>query len=228
MTCLPCSSTTMERVKLWPRRPASSYRYHTKRVIPSPPSGCLRRSIRIDEMTGSCTQPPGLLTGGCALTGRSAVNERNRERGGQKGAPDGRTHQARPENALSRHLARSGRCRKPLRILAIKQAAPGSLRPGVSRELGGRTFRDRSLTSPSRTRTCDLAVNSRSLYQLSYRGLFSFLIQHFAVYRRGRTRSAIERPNIAITLGVRRESHAAARASRADVAASASRAVSPR
>ena len=29
--------------------------------------------------------------------------------------------------------------------------------------------------SPGRTRTCDLAVNSRSLYQLSYRGTFLIL-----------------------------------------------------
>jgi hypothetical protein len=31
--------------------------------------------------------------------------------------------------------------------------------------------RSLSLNSPSRARTCDLAVNSRSLYQLSYRGI---------------------------------------------------------
>ena len=32
----------------------------------------------------------------------------------------------------------------------------------------------RRFSSPSRARTCDNAVNSRALYRLSYRGLFSF------------------------------------------------------
>ena len=36
-----------------------------------------------------------------------------------------------------------------------------------------RDGRERLLNSPSRTRTYDLAVNSRSLYQLSYRGSVS-------------------------------------------------------
>lgn len=37
-------------------------------------------------------------------------------------------------------------------------------------------FRGGLKTSPSRARTCDLAVNSRSLYQLSYRGMLKPLI----------------------------------------------------
>ncbi len=36
-------------------------------------------------------------------------------------------------------------------------------------------FRGQKISSPTRTRTLDLAVNSRSLYQLSYRGRGHFL-----------------------------------------------------
>jgi hypothetical protein len=50
-------------------------------------------------------------------------------------------------------------------------------------------------TSPSRARTCDLAVNSRSLYQLSYRGKrnrqynLTIQIPTERLIRRRRTRS---------------------------------------
>jgi len=93
------------------------------------------------------------LTARCALTGRSAVNERNGERGGQKDARNGGTDRERPEIALSGRPARSGCSRKPLPILAIKRATPGALLPGVSRELVGRQTRDRSLISPTASRT---------------------------------------------------------------------------
>lgn len=67
------------------------------------------------------------------LTGRSAVNERNGERGGRKDAPKGRPARERPEKALSHCPDRLGRSRKPLRILALKRPTPGDLWPGVSR-----------------------------------------------------------------------------------------------
>ena len=104
------------------------------------------------------------------LTRRSAVNERNRERGCRNDARDAGPTAARPGDALSGCSARAACGRKPLRMLVIERQAPGSLRAGVLRELVGRRTRDRSLTSPSRTRTYNLAVNSRSLCQLSYRG----------------------------------------------------------
>lgn len=74
-----------------------------------------------------------VLTARCALTGRSAVNERNGERGGRKDGPNGPAARKRLEIALSCASAGSGRSRKPLQILALKQATPGALWPGVSR-----------------------------------------------------------------------------------------------
>ena len=51
-------------------------------------------------------------------------------------------------NVLSGGRGRPTRCRKPLRILAIKRESPGGLWPGGSREPGGRSFRDREGTQP--------------------------------------------------------------------------------
>ncbi len=96
------------------------------------------------------------------LTRRSAVNERIRERWGGKDARDGRPAPRRRGKALSGRLTQSGGTRNPLRILAIKRATPGALWPGISRELVGRSFRDREGSSPKATRTYDTPVNSRS------------------------------------------------------------------
>ena len=56
--------------------------------------------------------------------------------------------------AISRRIRWQGCQSRKRRVTARSR----SLRPSLS------------LNSPSRARTCDLAVNSRSLYQLSYRG----------------------------------------------------------
>jgi hypothetical protein len=93
----------------------------------------------------------GALTDWCALTGGLAVNERIRERGGQKHAPDSGPAREDTGNALSGRQLQLGCSRKPLRTLAIKRATPGALALGVSRELVGRQTRDRSLISPLRT-----------------------------------------------------------------------------
>jgi YD repeat-containing protein len=50
---------------------------------------------------------------------------------------------------------------KPLLILALKQATPGALWPGVSCELDGRQTRDRSLTSPIETLAATLSAAER-------------------------------------------------------------------
>src|SRR5665213_2481773 len=55
-------------------------------------------------------------------------------------------------------------------------------------ELGAPRRRNLGLGSPGRTRTCDKSVNSRLLYQLSYRGI-------------GRRRAAIRRGRGSIKLG---------------------------
>lgn len=67
------------------------------------------------------TRPSRLLTARCALTGWSAVNERNGERRGRKAAPNGPSARERPETALSRRPARFGNIRKPLPILALNR-----------------------------------------------------------------------------------------------------------
>jgi hypothetical protein len=58
---------------------------------------------------------------------------------------------------VSDRVQESGRSRKPLRVPALKQTTPGALWPGVSRELGGRQTRDRSLISPNVTVAATLA-----------------------------------------------------------------------
>ena len=104
------------------------------------------------------------------LTGRSAVDERIRECRARKNVGDASPEPERPESAFSRRWGCHACCRNTLQILAIEQVTPGALCPEVSRELVDRSFRDRTLISPTRTRTLNLAVNSRSLYQLSYGG----------------------------------------------------------
>lgn len=76
---------------------------------------------------------PVALTVRCALTGWSAVNERNGERRGRKAPQKGPTARERPEKALSRRPGRFARICKPLRILALERATQGALALGVSR-----------------------------------------------------------------------------------------------
>jgi hypothetical protein len=73
------------------------------------------------------------------LTGRSAVNERIRERGGEQDAQDGEPTPERPGKPLSDHPSPPIGSRKPLRILTLKRAPLGALCPGflVNRSVAG-------------------------------------------------------------------------------------------
>lgn len=70
-----------------------------------------------------------------------------------------------------RALARWRDRRKPLRELAVNAKRPAAdlSAPGVNSCVG--LARRKTKSSPGRTRTYDKPVNSRLLYQLSYRGM---------------------------------------------------------
>jgi hypothetical protein len=106
------------------------------------------------------SSPTGLRESSGPLSVNCTVGcERENPRAPGPKARNNEPSRERRENALSRRLTRSGGCRDPLPILAIKRATPGALWPGVSRKLVGRQFRDRSLISPIRPRTWNLPVN---------------------------------------------------------------------
>ena len=62
-----------------------------------------------------------------------------------------------------------GRCRKTSPVRNLRNARSSEMRTGGVNHRN-EAARSGPRTSPSRTRTYNLAVNSRSLYQLSYRG----------------------------------------------------------
>jgi hypothetical protein len=112
------------------RRPAATVRYPRSRVTRVALIETVVPTMSAREAPRSIIHP---LTAGCLLTGRSAVNERNGERGGRNAPPNDPAVREQPKIALSRRHARLSRIRKPLRILALKRATPGALWPGVSR-----------------------------------------------------------------------------------------------
>jgi hypothetical protein len=90
------------------------------------------------EIIRGSQEPLGMLAARCTLTGRSAANERIRERGGRIDPWIVAPELERPEQALSHRPARSVHCRKPLQTPALKRPTPHALWPLVSREPDGR------------------------------------------------------------------------------------------
>lgn len=91
------------------------------------------------------------------LTGRSAVNERKREKQGRESSQLGRRARAKATTALRGHsLSRNG-VPKPLQILALERRVLGALMRVLWCELVCRQTRARAATSPNVTLAATLA-----------------------------------------------------------------------
>lgn len=100
------------------------------------------------------------------LTGRSAVNERKREKQGRESSQLGRRARAKATTALRGHsLSRNG-VPKPLQILALERRVLGALMRVLWCELVCRQTRARAATSPNETLTATLSICSGSATRL--------------------------------------------------------------
>lgn len=93
-----------------------------------------------------------------------SVNERKRELSARREPSTAGAGDAALARAFSPPSAESRNARKPLRILAETNEPRKIALPGFSVNSSVASFRDRSLSSPSRTRTYNNPVNSRVLY----------------------------------------------------------------
>lgn len=98
------------------------------------------------------------------LTGRSAVNERKREKQGRESSQLGRRARAKATTALRGHsLSRNG-VPKPLQILALERRVLGALMRVLWCELVCRQTRARAATSPNETLIRTLAPRRERAY----------------------------------------------------------------
>ena len=129
--------------------------------------------LKVRKLAGPRPVPFDTPKENCVLTPRAAPTREsesfdpNRARGG------GSIGIRNPTRAEQREHAPSVRCRKPHKTLGIIAKTPRGTLSAFSVNLAVGESSLTEFSSPGRTRTYDKAINSRLLYQLSYRGMVS-------------------------------------------------------